>query len=1570
VVGTLAYLANYSSGLQIIDVSNPTVPVEVGLYDIPGDAMAVQVAGDVAYVADWDGGLQIIDVSSPGSPVLRGHFDSPGPVRDVQVVGTLAYVADAVFGLRIVDVSDPAAPVELGFCETPGGADAVYLADSLAYVACEEHGLHVIDVSDPANPVRLGSHDTSKRAIGVTVSGELAFVAGRAEGLQVFKLTEPTAGVTGVTKMDDTTYRIDMADPLVEGTYRLRIGPDIVDLAGKMMDQDTDGTGGELPEDSYKFEVVIDTTPPPAPLELTLVSDTGSADNITAATVLEFTWSAPADIAGIGSYKYRLDGGTWTLTADPSGVVVTTEGLHTFEVRAIDGASNVGPATSLDVVVDMIAPEAPAGLRLDGAVLRWDAAADANGIWKYQYRPSGGAWADAADGSAATGLADGATSSFDVRAVDKAANVGPWSSATLTADYGPSIISHSPGGLVAGPIDHIDVTFNEPIAPSTFTAEDVRIVASAPQRLGGYDTDGSAYSVAVSGTTAYVADYDKGLKIIDVSNPVAPILLGSYAITGNALDVAVSGNVAFVAYGSDGMHILDVSDPAEPILVGSYADETVFGVEVSGALAYAMDHDGNLSVVDISNPSSPVRLGGCAVNGIGYDIALSGATVYVASKSDVYIIDVSNPGAPYVLGVYDAPNYVYSVAVSGDNAYVAEQTNGLRVLDVSNPVVPVPVGVCKPNIANRAYGVAVNGTLAYLAMGTDGFATIDVSDPNAPFAVDTFDTSGDARGLALSGNKVYVADREGGLQIVEVPWAEVTGVTQVDQVTYRIELANSLGSGSYHVTIEPGVTDQAGNTMDQDGNGVVAETPDDVYAFGFDVDATDPQAPAGLALTNDTGSVDNVTSATTPAFEWSASSDANGIVGYEYLLDGGAWVPTAALSASVPAGEGPHTFEVRAVDGLGNAGYVAALDLVVDTTAPAAPTGFGLDGALLVCDEVFDANGLWMYQFRIDGGGEWIDSPIPEAPTGLAEGVSATFEARAVDKAGNAGAVAAATMTVDYGPRVISHSPDGLTGEVNSLTITFDEPIDPASLTAEDVQVALHVPVKVAEWSMAFSAMAQSGNLLYAANEDDGLMILDVSDPAAPVVLGVCDTPGRPRDVVVVDYLAYVADSHEGIQIIDVWNPAVPVLIGSCDVLGHAHDVAISGNLVFTGDYSNGMKVIDVSDPAAPVLVGAHVGAGATYDVAASGTLAYLATGTYIDVVDVSNPAAPVLLSRLDLSESVREIALEGDLLYVANHWNGLAVVDVSDPAAPTVLGREVNGFLMSLALSGTVAYGRDHSGLEVYDVHDPAAPVLLGRSPADTGDYAGLAILGERAFIHCSWLSMVFQLFEPMAGISGITQLDEMTYRIDLATPLADGRYDLRIGPDVTDLAGNSMDQNGDGVGGTMSSDVFAFGVISDLTPPSAADDVTLTSDTGSPDGVTTATALTFSWSPATDANTLAGYEYRLDGCAWTWTTELIGQATAAEGPHMFEVRAVDGVGNAGPTAALDVAVDLTAPRSADGLQAGRLGSALGRARRRQRRLEVRVPPRWRRAGDDHRPRGTHGPGRGRAGIVRGPRN
>lgn len=77
--GVYAFVAAGSGGLRVIDISSPSVPVEIGFVETSDEAYGVAIAGNYAYVADGpDGGLQVIDISTPSAPVIVGSVPNPG----------------------------------------------------------------------------------------------------------------------------------------------------------------------------------------------------------------------------------------------------------------------------------------------------------------------------------------------------------------------------------------------------------------------------------------------------------------------------------------------------------------------------------------------------------------------------------------------------------------------------------------------------------------------------------------------------------------------------------------------------------------------------------------------------------------------------------------------------------------------------------------------------------------------------------------------------------------------------------------------------------------------------------------------------------------------------------------------------------------------------------------------------------------------------------------------------------------------------------------------------------------------------------------------------------------------------------------------------------------------------------------------------------------------------------------------------------------------------------------------------------------------------------------------------
>jgi hypothetical protein len=201
--------------MRIMDVSNPAIPTQLGIYsltDIEAEwpvnrswfGSGVAVLGDYAYVTGGtyyspqpggEHGLRVMDVSNPITPTTVGVMKAEADVvpwagHGVTVVGHYAYVAAGDSGLRVIDVSDPTSPIEVGFCEVPGMVQDVEVVGGYAYVAASSADLRVIDVSDPTAPAEVGSYGATGSAWDVAVSGSHVYIAADM-GLRVVDVSDP-----------------------------------------------------------------------------------------------------------------------------------------------------------------------------------------------------------------------------------------------------------------------------------------------------------------------------------------------------------------------------------------------------------------------------------------------------------------------------------------------------------------------------------------------------------------------------------------------------------------------------------------------------------------------------------------------------------------------------------------------------------------------------------------------------------------------------------------------------------------------------------------------------------------------------------------------------------------------------------------------------------------------------------------------------------------------------------------------------------------------------------------------------------------------------------------------------------------------------------------------------------------------------------------------------------------------------------------------------------------------------------------------------------------------------------
>ncbi len=249
-----------------------------------------------------------------------------------------------------------------------------------------------------------------------------------------------------------------------------------------------------------------------------------------------------------------------------------------------------------------------------------------------------------------------------------------------------------------------------------------------------------------------------------------------------------------------------------------------------------------------------------------------------------------------------------------------------------------------------------------------------------------------------------------------------------------------------------------------------------------------------------------------------------------------------------------------------------------------------------------------------------------------------------------------------------------------------------------------------------------------------GLLIYDTAtNPSAPALLATHKTHGSVADVRVIGDRAYVFDRGEGLIILDISNPAQPQRLGHYLSPAGPRMAAKNGELLYVSDEWNGFAVVDVSDPTHPRTIGEYQTPGTDKQdhrgIAYRDGLVYLCAGYGgLDVVDVSDPTNPVrihnffmlapgavytLYDGLELDGNVAHVGVAYSASLGATPLRALWNLDISNPTSVSFLGELFLGttpVTERIESAGGVTYLSGKASHPVYIVAnaDPTNPEIL----------------------------------------------------------------------------------------------------------------------------------------------------------------------------------------------------------------------------------------------------------------------
>ena len=362
----------------------------------------------------------------------------------------------------------------------------------------------------------------------------------------------------------------------------------------------------------------------------------------------------------------------------------------------------------------------------------------------------------------------------------------------------------------------------------------------SPSLFGSVATDSIAINMVISGdgNTAFVADYEGGLQVVDISDASEPAVLSTLNTDGLAFDVALSSdsNTVYLADESNGLQIIDVSDRSNPGYIGNFLTEGyAIGIELSsdGSIAYVADVS-SLQIIDVSNAQSPNLLGSFSTSGTAYNVTLSTdeRTAFVAvNAAGLDIVDITSSASPVLISTQDTPGETRAVQLSNDDktAYVTDDSFGLQIIDINDLANPRLLSNIDTDGYSWGLTLSADGNFVYVA-DYIGLSVIDVRDNESPTSMGVFITSGANYGVALSNDSATAyLGIAGGLQIVNASISNLVAGDKMPQVvSYTSTVAEAIAdSFSFKVNDARLDSDVARVDitilLDTDGDGVTNE---------------------------------------------------------------------------------------------------------------------------------------------------------------------------------------------------------------------------------------------------------------------------------------------------------------------------------------------------------------------------------------------------------------------------------------------------------------------------------------------------------------------------------------------------------------------------------------------------------------------------------------------------------------------------------------------------------------------------------------------------------------------------
>ncbi|NHJ86924.1 MAG: hypothetical protein FK734_15785 [Asgard group archaeon] len=275
---------------------------------------------------------------------------------------------------------------------------------------------------------------------------------------------------------------------------------------------------------------------------------------------------------------------------------------------------------------------------------------------------------------------------------------------------------------------------------------------------------------------------------------------------------------------------------------------------------------------------------------------------------------------------------------------------------------------------------------------------------------------------------------------------------------------------------------------------------------------------------------------------------------------------------------------------------------------------------------------------------------------------------------------------------------------------------DNFTLTANDDNIGLIEYSHFDDDGGYSEGVALQNDIAYIANADQGLEIINISDPFNPKYLATVPTSGNAVDVLLSNNYAYVSQSIYGVAVININNPKKPILVSNINPGGNVLAVDIRSNLLHIITEYNGFYLYDVSNPYRPMEISHWEDSNIHKGISVLNKHALLATwGVGLQILDLTFTSSPIFLGQWDelssLTYGIDSAIIDGQkIAFLASTSHGLEIINFTNPQEPVKIASYTSwGLVYDVTIKDNLAYCSCYdSGLVILDVSNPTSPVQL----------------------------------------------------------------------------------------------------------------------------------------------------------------------------------------------------------------------------------------------------------------------